>query len=129
MTPKRIQRRRTKGWRMPDGAIYVGRPSIWGNPYHVPGRAAGRQDGIVWPTGHGVAVQTREDAVAAFRAFITDIASIPEGYAEYVAPLRGQDLACWCPLCDVHADGRPFDVACPDCSPCHADVLLELANA
>ena len=33
--PKRIQRRRTKGWRMPEGAIYVGRPTKWGNPYNA----------------------------------------------------------------------------------------------
>ena len=32
--------------------------------------------------------------------------------AEWLAPLRGRDLACWCPLDQ----------------PCHADVLLELAN-
>ena len=30
-----------------------------------------------------------------------------------VAELRGKDLACWCPLDE----------------PCHADVLLELANS
>ena len=30
--PKRIQRKRTKGWRMPADAIYVGRPTKWGNP-------------------------------------------------------------------------------------------------
>jgi hypothetical protein len=47
--PKRIQRRRTKGWRMPEGAIYVGRPTRWGNPYRVTGmsadaRAAGRAE-------------------------------------------------------------------------------------
>ena len=35
MAPKRIQRQRTKGWRMPKGAIYVGRPSRWGNPWPV----------------------------------------------------------------------------------------------
>ena len=29
--PKRIQRKRTRGWRMPANAVYVGRPSIWGN--------------------------------------------------------------------------------------------------
>ena len=34
-TPNRIQRRRLKGWRMPKGAIYVGRGSRWGNPYRV----------------------------------------------------------------------------------------------
>ena len=33
--PKRIQRKRTKGWKMPDGAVYVGRPTKWGNPYSV----------------------------------------------------------------------------------------------
>ena len=31
--PKRIQRKRTKGWRMPEGTIYVGRGSAWGNPF------------------------------------------------------------------------------------------------
>ncbi len=28
---KRIQRKRTKGWRMPEGAVFVGRPTVWGN--------------------------------------------------------------------------------------------------
>lgn len=35
MTPKRIQRKRSKGWRMPEGAVYVGRPTKWGNPFCV----------------------------------------------------------------------------------------------
>ena len=34
---KRIQRKRTKGWRMPDNAVYVGRPSKWGNPLKLVG--------------------------------------------------------------------------------------------
>lgn len=33
--PERIQRKRTKGWRMPEGAIYVGRPTKWGNPIQI----------------------------------------------------------------------------------------------
>ncbi len=32
---KRIQRQRTKGWRMPADAVYVGRPSLWGNPWPI----------------------------------------------------------------------------------------------
>lgn len=41
--PKRIQLRRTKGWRKPVGAVVVSRPSVWGNPfraadYHYPRR-------------------------------------------------------------------------------------------
>lgn len=35
MTPRRIQRRRAQGWRMPLGAVYVGRPTKWGNPFVV----------------------------------------------------------------------------------------------
>jgi hypothetical protein len=38
--------------------------------------------------------------------------------SEDVERLRGHDLACWCPLVD--ADGNHV--------PCHADILLELAN-
>ena len=32
-SPKRIQRKRTAGWRMPEGAVYVGRQSLYGNPW------------------------------------------------------------------------------------------------
>jgi hypothetical protein len=107
---KRIQRQRTKGWRMPEGAVYVGRPSRWGNPYFVPGRLAGRHDGIVYSLEMGFAVNTRHDSVRAFRQ---DVASWTDAHRDaWLAPLRGRDLACWCPLDQ----------------PCHADVLLELAN-
>jgi hypothetical protein len=37
--PKRIQRKRTKGWKIPEGAVYVGRPTIYGNPFHLTLRA------------------------------------------------------------------------------------------
>jgi hypothetical protein len=45
-----------------------------------------------------------------------------------VSFLRGKDLACWCPLCEKHKDGKPLNEVCNDCPPCHADVLLEIAN-
>lgn len=35
IVPQRIQRMRTKGWRMPAGALYVGRGTVWGNPWVV----------------------------------------------------------------------------------------------
>lgn len=38
--PRRVQRARTPGWRMPDGAVYVGRPSIYGNPFAWSGERA-----------------------------------------------------------------------------------------
>ena len=111
--PRRIQRKRTKGWQMPDGAVYVGRPTKWGNPFPF---SAAEEAGY---TRHG-AVSAFEDWLAgnpwacgsdkfeAKRQAILD--SLPE--------LRGRDLACWCPLVDEK--GNPV--------PCHADVLLEIAN-
>lgn len=87
--PKRIQRKRTKGWRMPPNTISVARPSKWGNPF------------IVGKDGSAAAV------VARFRAWA-------EPQREQVRKdLAGKDLACFCRLDQ----------------PCHADVLLELANS
>jgi hypothetical protein len=101
MMPKRIQRKRTKGWRMPAGAVYVGRPSRYGNPFSV---YAGDR---AWP-------------VRIYRLWVhyPDSVYLPPGLPDpptqqEVDALRGQDLACWCPLDQ----------------PCHADVLLEIANA
>lgn len=92
--PKRIQRQRTKGWRMPEGAVYVGRPSRWGNPW-------------------AASVFGNQRAVDRFRAWLDGMARMhPTQYATLLDPLRGHDLACWCPLDQ----------------PCHGDTLLELAN-
>ncbi len=30
--PVRVQRKRVRGWRMPENTVYVGRPTKWGNP-------------------------------------------------------------------------------------------------
>lgn len=118
--PDRLQRRRTPGWRMPPGAVYVGRPTKWGNPYLVV-PAAGFTDGqpgsTVVATAGGAWVrheQTWDDPMDARRAAVGLFADwfrwTPQ--SRWVATLTGRDLACWC------APG----------SPCHADVLLDLAN-
>ncbi|WP_375483294.1 DUF4326 domain-containing protein [uncultured Jatrophihabitans sp.] len=121
--PRRIQLRRTKGWRKPDGAIVVARPSKWGNPFKI-GEPVGVHgidvDGLIF---EGTARLNAEMAVELFaqdvRARITinpDDMPADRAYAEEwqrgLAELAGHDLACWCPL------DRP----------CHADVLLEIAN-
>jgi hypothetical protein len=90
--PVRIQRRRTAGWRMPDGAVYVGRPTRFGNPYAHDATPAGRAE---------VVGRYRELAAAD-----------PALQAAARRQLAGRDLACWCPLDQ----------------PCHADVLLTIAN-
>lgn len=98
---RRIQRKRTKGWRMPANAIYVGRPTKWGNPLQL-GCRLGWDNRIFIGT-------TRADCVAFYRRWIQWQFTPDEIQAE----LGGKDLACWCPLDQ----------------PCHADVLIELCGA
>lgn len=105
--PKRIQRSRAKGWRMPEGAVVVDRSTPWGNPF------------IVGKDGNA------EECTRLYRLLLSGFLCIScranpkeqqrlARYArEHIADVRGKDLVCWCRL------GRP----------CHADVLLEIANA
>lgn len=91
--PRRIQRKRVKGWKMPPNTVYVGRGSVWGNPHRA-------------PTSDAVG---RAYAVVQFRQYCpkqSDLASAARRI------LRGKNLACWCAINQ----------------PCHADVLLEIAN-
>jgi hypothetical protein len=119
-TPRRIQRQRAKGWRMPPNTVYVGRPTKWGNPFTL-------EAVVNWHLGayYGDRLAIwREEAACLYRLWATH-AEPPEywrcpGSAYHMEPcaldfsaLRGKNLACWCRLGE----------------PCHADVLLELANA
>lgn len=106
--PKRIQRKRTQGWRMPEGAVCVTRPGKWGNPFTVLPNA--RPGAIVGGALGYQAVPTIEDAIECFRAMFE---AKPEMVEAARNELRGKDLACFCPLDQ----------------PCHADVLLEIANS
>ena len=112
MSPQRIQRKRTKGWRMPEGAVYVGRGTKWGNPYRVGAPSAyWSGPGLSSPMRpNPVPLMDAEHVVGLYRNMVeTNNAAFERGE---VAELAGKDLACWCPLDQ----------------PCHADVLLELAN-
>jgi hypothetical protein len=95
--PRRVVRRRTKDWKMPPNTTYVGRPTVWGNPF------------VVGSELIGGGTLTAEKAVALYRQYAYDTFNL----RDLRACLRGKNLACWCPL---HR-------------PCHADVLLELANS
>lgn len=118
--PRRIQLSRKKGWRKPDNCVVVARPTRWGNPFRVVpyGKswgaleffALGGSDNVVsgfkelFDNPH----DARAKAVALYQVALADGQLEPD-----LALLRGKDLACWCPLDQ----------------PCHADVLLEIANA
>lgn len=82
---------------MPANTVYVGRPTVWGNPYVV---------GAQLLNGEPL---TAEKAVALYRQHVREVFDL----RTIRTRLAGKNLACWCAL---------------DC-PCHADVLLELANS
>jgi hypothetical protein len=118
--PKRIQRKRSPGWRMPEGAVYVGRGTRYGNPWRIereddcPGYNVVNPDRRV----HAGTFDTIEDArEVATQQFRHDVTGRPDLHEAIRNELGGQDLACWCP---PPAEGEPDH--------CHAAVLLELAN-
>jgi hypothetical protein len=72
--PKRIQLKRTKGWKMPENTIKVDRTTKWGNPYKV-------------------GTTLIPDRRAATEAFASNMP-----WGDFARELRGKNLACWCPL-------------------------------
>lgn len=139
-TPVRVQRRRVADEPgIPAGAVYVGRPSWWGNPFSVHTRGAGGTVYGPWwfavrdrpMTARIWAPKLNDGATAVYAScshteaayehavsLFTTLCAVrrrdnPTEYAEWLAPLRGRDLACWCR---------------PDASWCHADVLIGIAN-
>lgn len=84
---------------VPADAVYVGRPTKWGNPFsHQSGTLA------MYKT------DTRQESIDAYRAWM-DRANQHQLRIAAIQELRGKDLVCWC---------AP--------RACHADILMELAN-
>lgn len=110
--PERITLSRAKGWRMPPNTVKVDRSTIWGNPFSVD---AAREAGLFGPDLPAFLVECYANWLRGDRSHWmgddsdADAALILSRLPE----LRGKNLACWC---------KPGQ-------PCHADVLLELANA
>jgi hypothetical protein len=139
MTPVRIQRKRVKGWKVPGNTVYVGRPTKWGSPFDFRrsdycwaalsfgcrGDRAGRieasvrafRDWIDPPHGRRTLSSEEQPKMVIGKKEICLGPSVEAGEApsreEIREALRGKNLMCWCPTNQ----------------PCHADVLLELANA
>ena len=120
--PVRLKLSRTKGFNLQAhslavnglSAVNVARPGKWGNWFRIGETACGcRTPG---ECGHSAfRVDSAKAAVGAFRSVVEDRLNLfPQKTRAWLEPLRGKNLACWCPLGEgVH---------------CHADVLLELAN-
>lgn len=74
-------------WKKNPNAVYVGRPTKWGNPYRV------EEVGL-------------EKALEGYRFWLKTQLEIDPNFLE---PLRGKDLVCFCSLKQ----------------PCHADIITE----
>lgn len=135
MKVSRITLSRVKGWRKPEGAIVVSRPTIWGNPW-----TPGDPGTFNWPSPEGPRSQitfsggriSNAAAVSHFQLWLAsnsfdfglplnakgrdklkdDMSARRALILSRLPELRGHDLCCWC---------KPGE-------PCHADVLIRMAN-
>lgn len=98
--PQRRILSRLAGSRLPDNCVSVARPHKYGNPFKI----------------DGVTIPDAQAAVRRFELMLADPDSRHKiGYPsdqQIINDLRGKDLACFCRLDQ----------------PCHADVLLQIAN-
>lgn len=107
--PERLQLSRAKGWRMPENTVKVDRTTRWGNPFKPTMLLASPSRGRL---KHGEPIGV-EGAVDAFRTLMaTNLRLDPAKTRALLDELRGKNLACWCKAG----------------TPCHGDVLLQLAN-
>ena len=111
---KRIQRKRTKGWRMPPNTVYVGRGSKWGNQFYVDPEHIMDTHNPPEHIASLFACKTAEEAIKKYKETNVGRWGIKNDLRiETIRKeLKGKNLACWCRLDQV----------------CHGDILLELAN-
>ncbi|GGP55709.1 DUF4326 domain-containing protein [Streptomyces abikoensis] len=130
--PTRIQRLRTPGWRAPDGAAYVGRPTRWANPFAVV-PVSGHRWQLIDTGGRSRSLVEEPQVFAeadrvfarlmAMRLFQLHIGALgiyrydEQTMTDLRRELGGRDLVCWCPLPEPGETDY-----------CHAAVLLEIAN-
>lgn len=112
--PKRIQLSRARGWRLPANTVKVDRTTEFGNPYRIgeplDGKTARRWGWEISPAGRKLVCEDATEAVKRFKHALQWDEAVHDHVRER---LKGKDLACWCALD----------------APCHADVLIWLANA
>ena len=97
--PQRVQLKRSAGWKMPANTLKVDRTTRWGNPFTI----AECGSAAIAVAQHGRWMRGEIVAPGGVE---------PPPRDALRAALGGRNLACWCAL-----NG-----------PCHADLLLMLAN-
>ena len=104
MKPHRIQIKKTKGWKLPEDAVFVGEGTKWKNPHSFVGE-------LDIPTGEIILPPDAREALQ----HVVDLYEyvVEDKHEEIKSELKGKNIACSCPL-DL---------------PCHGDVLLKIANS
>jgi len=97
--PQRVQLKRSAGWKMPANTVKVDRTTRWGNPFTI----AECGSAAIAVAQHGRWMRGEIGAPGGVE---------PPARDALRSALAGRNLACWCAL-----NG-----------PCHADLLLILAN-
>lgn len=118
MEPRRIQLSRARGWRLPENTVKVDRSSAFGNPFGIREcrdmldltDSAARRQVVAW-FREWVALPNDHDRLNVLGCY-GDTSQQHARLHSRLSSLRGKNLACWCALD----------------APCHADVLLEIAN-
>ena len=121
--PRRAQRGRGRGRRPPAGAVFVGRPSEWGNPFRITRSSDYHglpgswflldRTGATYHPDEDTERSARQKAVDLFAEWLVSRADGAPTVERIRAELAGRVLVCWCPRQE----------------PCHADVLLAIANS
>lgn len=153
--PERIQLRRTGGWKLPDGAVSVARPTKWGNPFRYRDESRGlvrfgpkhvERFGRPWDyegriSAHGtshhmwfssddvvetyVRWATRAEIVELFRLTLTD----PTPGMRMAWPsAQGRFLKVTVEDVRNELAGKDLACWCKRSQECHADVLLAIAK-
>jgi hypothetical protein len=116
--PERIQRKRTKGYRLPEGAVIVDRTSKWGNPFKVGERID--RDSELWPY---VADMIPGGVGGLSAVKLTTVQQVVDAYAAWFVEQPALMLTAWDELA-----GRDLACFCKAGAPCHADYLIALVN-
>ncbi len=120
---KRIQRKRTLGWKMPENTVSITRPGRFGNPFRIGWWY--RQDDLSGVTGMPTRpseynslqwsqIEDAQHAVDRFHRYIWAEGSKRKNCEinKLAMELKNKDVACWC----------------KENEPCHGDVWLEYSE-
>ncbi|CAN5573196.1 hypothetical protein BH10PSE14_BH10PSE14_06270 [soil metagenome] len=111
--PRRLQRSRKRGAKTPAGAVYVGRPTLFNNPFRFERFGHARSVLLYGDWMEGRLSDLRLERHGFCPAEIDALHRKRERIHRNLHQLSHKDLVCWCPTTSKW---------------CHADILLEHAN-